>query len=181
MYNAPFLVLQNTESCVSRRNNETHYAGFVACFSVIHDIWSLFPIFFLFFFFSFSNCLDRCSTLRDFARPHPPFVFLLNFPVHRTTIDSKEKNTGKVVFFPFYKFSFSKLSRSNFSSKSKRKRKHPQTIDLLIHNYPYFSNISWNLGEKRKERRGERGRAFVKVQVVDPKRDRGYKIGHVSI
>lgn len=101
IYNAPFLILRNTESCVSRRNKETRYAG-VRCL-LFHYTRYLIVIPHFFFFFSFSNCLEivapRC--VHDFAWPHPPFVFLVNFPIqlhrylvhlsknHRTTIDLK--------------------------------------------------------------------------------------------
>lgn len=61
------------------------------------------------FFFRFPIAeivAPRC--VHDFAWPHPPFVFLVNFPIqlhrylmdlsknHRTTIDLKEKNTGEM-------------------------------------------------------------------------------------
>ena len=97
IYNAPFLILRNTESCVSRRNSLR--GGSLLAF----PLYALSDRYSSFFFFSFSNCLEivapRC--VHDFAWPHPPFVFLVNFPIqlhrylvhlsknHRTTIDLK--------------------------------------------------------------------------------------------
>lgn len=50
--------------------------GFVTCFSIIHVIWSLFLI-----FFSFSNCRDRCSTMRArFRVATSSFCFPHEFP-----------------------------------------------------------------------------------------------------
>lgn len=67
IYNAPFLILRNTESCVSRRNKETRYAG-VRCL-LFHYTRYLIVIPHFFFFFRFpiasrSLLHDACTISR---------------------------------------------------------------------------------------------------------------------
>lgn len=149
MYNAPFLVLQNTartESCVSRRNNETRYAGFVACFSIIHDIWSLFPIFF--FFFSFSNCLDPITPRFRVATSSLSFPPEFPRPSYNYWFEGEN--------FHFHNLSNYRDPTTQFFD-ARANLKETETIlessIFLLTITPYFSNISWNLREKRKEKK----------------------------
>ena len=79
IYNAPFLILRNTESCVSRRNKETRYAG-VRCL-LFHYTRYLIVIPHFFFFFVFQLPRDRCSTMRArFRVATSSFCFPREFP-----------------------------------------------------------------------------------------------------
>lgn len=128
IHNAPFLILQNTErteSCVSRRNNETRYAG-VRCL-LFHYTRYLIVIP---HFFSFSNCRDRCSTMRArFRVATSSFCFPHEFPHSIPSISDgslkkiivqllirKEKNI-KISHNhnDLHNFHFQNLSRSNLT------------------------------------------------------------------
>lgn len=191
------------------------------------------------FFFSFSNCRDRCSTMRArFRVATSSFCFPHEFPHSTPSISDGSlkkssynywfkgekygrnenenfsyRNLSILIQLPFSKqhqyshhcrYLIWRCNNANFrysrKSKKKKKRKAVQrssqqfTIPIFrifvekLHesSSSFLRTRTWKRRKKKeKKEKGteeERSRVYVvKVKVVDPRRHRGYKIGHVSI